>query len=276
METPEARVSRMQGRNSNALNILEADGPSLGSISTISVLRETLPASTWRRPTPFLTAAVQRAFSMRYAVLKRTMDILLSSILIIAFLPVMLAVAIAVAITSPGPIFFTQERLGRFGAPFRIIKFRSMYSKQSKGNKVQAINDPHRDAHREIRRRNEQAYPLNKDIPDPRITPVGRLIRKLSLDELPQLFNVLKGDMSLVGPRPIVEAEVELYGQDFAYYDLFKPGITGLWQVSGRSDIGYDRRVLFDREYASSWSCFLDFKILTRTVPAVLFMRGAY
>ena len=260
----------MQGTN-NALNILESDGPSLGTISTISVLRESYPASTWRRPSPFVSSAVQRSFSLRYAVLKRSVDILLSSLLIVLLFPVMLAVAIAVAITSSGPIFFTQERLGRFGVPFRIIKFRSMYSRKHKNN-VQAINE----AHREIHRRNEQAYPLNKETPDPRITPVGRIIRKLSLDELPQLFNVLRGDMSLVGPRPIVEAEVPLYGQHFAYYDLFKPGITGLWQVSGRSDIGYERRVLFDREYASNWSCSLDFKILTRTIPAVLTMRGAY
>lgn len=260
----------MQGTN-NALNILEGDGPSLETISTISVLRETLPASPWRRPSPFLSSAVQRSFSMRYAVLKRTVDVLLSGLLIVLLFPVMLAVAIAVAITSTGPIFFTQERLGRFGVPFHIIKFRSMYSKKHKNN-VQAINENHR----EIHRRNEQAYPLNKETADPRITPVGRIIRKLSLDELPQLFNVLMGDMSLVGPRPIVEAEVPLYGQHFAYYDLFKPGITGLWQVSGRSDIGYERRVLFDREYASNWSCSLDFKILTRTIPAVITMRGAY
>jgi exopolysaccharide production protein ExoY len=259
----------MQGNN--ALNILENDSQNLGAISTISVLRETYPASTWRRPSPFVSSAVQRSFSLRYAVLKRTVDILLSSLLIVLLFPVMLAVAIAVAVTSTGPIFFTQERLGRFGVPFRIIKFRSMYSKKHKDN-VQAINEKHR----EIHRRNEQAYPLNKETRDPRITPVGRIIRKLSLDELPQLFNVLKGDMSLVGPRPIVEAEVPLYGQHFAYYDLFKPGITGLWQVSGRSDIGYDRRVLFDREYASNWSCSLDFKILTRTIPAVITMRGAY
>jgi lipopolysaccharide/colanic/teichoic acid biosynthesis glycosyltransferase len=256
----------MQGKNS-ALNILEADGPDLGRISTISVLQQTLPASTWRRPTPFLSAAVRRAFSTRYAVGKRAIDILLSSLLIILFFPVMLAVAIAVAVTSPGPIFFTQERLGRFGVPFRIIKFRSMRTKHHKDN-VQAINEYHP--------HNEAAYPLNKDTPDPRITPVGRIIRRLSLDELPQLFNVLKGDMSLVGPRPIVEAEVELYGQHFAYYDLFRPGITGLWQVSGRSDIGYERRVMFDREYATQWSCVLDFKILTRTIPAVVTMRGAY
>lgn len=260
----------MQASNS-ALNILESDGPSLGTISTVSVLRETFPASSWRRPSPFLSSAVQRSFSLRYAVLKRTIDIVFSSILIILLFPVMLAVAIAVIVTSPGPIFFTQERLGRFGVPFRIIKFRSMHSRKHKNN-VQAINVKHNEAHQ----RNEQAYPLNKETPDPRITPVGRIIRKLSLDELPQLFNVLKGDMSLVGPRPIVEAEIPLYGQEFAYYDLFKPGITGLWQVSGRSDIGYERRVLFDREYASNWTCALDFKILTRTIPAVITMRGAY
>ena len=256
----------MQGRNV-ALNILEADEQSVSAISPIGILQETIPSSAFRRPTPYLSAAVRRSFSWRYAVVKRTIDILLSSILIMLFFPVMLAVALAVALTSPGPIFFTQERLGRFGVPFRIVKFRSMYTRKHKDN-VQAIN--------EIHRPNEAAYPLNKDVPDPRITPVGRIIRKLSLDELPQLFNVLLGDMSLVGPRPIVEAEVPLYGQHFAYYDLFRPGITGLWQVSGRSDIGFDRRVLFDRDYASGWCCLLDFKILTWTIPAVLTMRGAY
>ena len=256
----------MQGRNA-ALNILEADGPSLGSMSTVTILHETLSASAWRRPTPLLSAAVQRSLSMRYALVKRTIDVVLSSILIILLFPIMLAVAVAVAITSPGPIFYRQERLGRFGVPFRIIKFRSMFVRQHKDN-VLEINSHHR--------RNEEAYPLNKDTPDPRITPVGRIIRKLSLDELPQLLNVLLGDMSLVGPRPIVEAEVPLYGSQFAYYDLFRPGITGLWQVSGRSDIAFDRRVMFDREYASQWSCLLDFKILTRTIPAVLTMRGAY
>lgn len=256
----------MQGRNV-ALNILEADGPEVGAITAVGILHETFPSSAWRRPTLYLSSAVQRALSWRYAVVKRTFDILLSSLLIILFFPIMLAVALAVALTSKGPIFFTQERLGRFGTPFRIIKFRSMYTRKHKDN-VRAINDIHR--------RNEAAYPLNKDVPDPRITPVGRTIRKLSLDELPQLFNVLKGDMSLVGPRPIVEAEVPLYGQHFAYYDLFRPGITGLWQVSGRSDIAFERRVLFDRDYASGWSCLLDLKILTWTIPAVLTMRGAY
>jgi lipopolysaccharide/colanic/teichoic acid biosynthesis glycosyltransferase len=117
---------------------------------------------------------------------------------------------------------------------------------------------------------------LRKAQHDHRITNVGRILRRTSLDELPQLWNVLRGDMSLVGPRPIVNAERRLYGRCLPYYDLFFPGITGLWQVSGRSDVDYDRRILFDREYATQWSCTLDFIILARTVPAVIAMRGAY
>lgn len=261
----------MQGK-STALNIYETDAPGISAITVVGMFHESIPASVPRRPSPHLSAAVRRAFSWRYAVLKRTVDILLSSFFIVLFFPVMLAVALAVALTSPGPIFFYQERLGRFGVPFRIIKFRSMYARKHKDN-VFEINGHRRS---EADRRNEAAYPLNKDAPDPRITPVGRIIRKLSLDELPQLFNVLLGHMSLVGPRPIVEAEVSLYGQHFAYYDLFRPGITGLWQVSGRSDVGFERRVLFDRDYASKWSCLLDLKILTQTIPAVVTMRGAY
>lgn len=117
---------------------------------------------------------------------------------------------------------------------------------------------------------------LTKKIYDERITPIGRILRRTSLDELPQLWNVLAGDMSLVGPRPIVEAERSLYGHDIPYYELFCPGITGLWQVSGRSDLEYDRRVMFDKKYASQWTCLLDFAILARTIPVVITMRGAY
>lgn len=254
----------MQGRN--ALNVLEAGGPDFGQISAIGSMHWALGAKAWKRPVPYLSAAVERAFSLRYSVVKRMIDILLASILIVLLFPLGLLVALLVVITSPGPVFFRQERLGRFGIPFRIIKFRSMYTRQHRAE-VFEIN---------ARRNNFAAYPLAKDTPDPRITPVGRIIRKLSIDELPQLLNVVAGHMSLVGPRPIVAAERQLYGQNFAYYDLFCPGITGLWQVSGRSDVEFGRRVLFDREYASEWSCLLDFKILTRTIPAVLTMRGAY
>ncbi len=255
----------MPGRS--ALNILEVDGPALSTVSAVGLMNEAISAYVWRRHAPQLSAAVDRSLSLRYTVIKRALDIVLSTILLILFAPVGLVVALAVALTSPGPVFYSQERLGRFGAPFRIIKFRSMYARQHKDN-VLEIDGHHRASH--------ATYPLAKEGPDPRITPVGRVIRKLSLDELPQLLNVLAGDMSLVGPRPIVEAERCLYGKHFAYYDLFCPGITGLWQVSGRSDVAFDKRVLLDREYASEWSCLLDFKILTRTIPAVVTMRGAY
>ena len=254
----------MQGRN--ALKVLEAEGPPLGEVSTLGLIYEKISAASWRRPTPHIYAAVERAFSLRYAVVKRTLDIVLSSALLVIFFPIGLIVALVVAISSPGPVFYRQERLGRFGVPFKIIKFRSMFTKQHRDNVLEITTSRH----------HHVPYPIEKERPDSRITPVGRIIRKLSLDELPQLLNVLLGDMSLVGPRPIVEAERRLYGQHFAYYDLFCPGITGVWQVSGRSDIDFDRRVLFDREYASQWSCLLDLKILTRTIPAVLTMRGAY
>lgn len=254
---------------SNALNILESDGPVTSETFPLGLIYEaaSLSASAWRHPASRLFPAVQRAFSFQYAVVKRALDIILSSALILLCLPVGLIVALAVVLGSQGPVLFRQERLGRFGKPFRIIKFRSMYTTHYRDN-VYEISGCHCHQH--------APYPLAKEEPDPRITPVGRILRRLSIDELPQLLNVFVGDMSLVGPRPIVEAERTFYGQDFAYYDLFRPGITGLWQVSGRSDVNFDRRVQYDRMYATQWDVLMDFKILTRTIPAVLSMRGAY
>lgn len=231
------------------------------------VVGERLAAYTWRRPPILLAAALRRASSLRYMVVKRAIDILLSSLFILLLLPLGLLVALLVKLTSAGPVFYFQERSGRFGVPFRIIKFRSMYTTARKAAVIEFSYG---------RRDKRQSFTVIKRAADPRITPFGRLIRRLSVDELPQLFNVLMGDMSLVGPRPIVDAERPIYGRNLPYYDLFAPGITGLWQVSGRSDIGYEQRVLMDREYASKWSCLLDLKILARTVPAVLTMRGAY
>jgi len=254
----------MQGRNT--LNILEAEGPAVSGTSALSLIYEAIAAAAWKHPTPSLSSAVQRAFSFRYTFVKRALDVVLSSALILMVFPVGLLVALAVVLSSPGPVFFRQERLGRFGRPFQIIKFRSMYTRHR--DNVFEISAGHH--------HHNAAYPMAKERPDPRITPIGRILRKLSIDELPQLLNVLAGEMSLVGPRPIVEAERTLYGRDFPYYDLFCPGITGLWQVSGRSDVDYDKRVHYARLYASQWSFRLDFKILTRTIPAVLSMRGAY
>ncbi|HLY39670.1 MAG TPA: sugar transferase [Terracidiphilus sp.] len=256
----------MSGKS--ALKFAEFALPDLGPQTPAQVaVRERLTAYTWRRPPILLAAALRRASSLRYTVVKRGLDILLSLLLIVVLLPLGLLVALLVKFTSPGPVFYLQERSGRFGVPFRIIKFRSMYTTPRRAAVIEF---------RYGRRDNRQTFTVIKRAADPRITPFGRLIRRLSIDELPQLFNVLVGDMSLVGPRPIVDAERPIYGRNLPYYDLFAPGITGLWQVSGRSDIGYEQRVLMDREYASRWSCLLDFKILARTIPAVLTMRGAY
>jgi exopolysaccharide production protein ExoY len=214
-----------------------------------------------------LQSAILRASSLRYALVKRAFDVVVSCLLLIALIPLGLLIAMLVVLTSRGPVFYRQQRFGRFGIPFQIIKFRSMYTDGHKADVLQFIP-----AHRNGR---EGCGVVKKPV-DPRVTPVGRLIRKLSLDELPQLFNVLAGDMSLVGPRPIIEAERLIYGPYLVYYDLVSPGITGLWQVSGRSDVGYERRILLDREYASRWSCLLDIRIMARTIPAVITMRGAY
>lgn len=221
----------------------------------------------WKPAAENLESAAKRSSSFRYTVLKRGMDVCISLALIVFFLPLGLLIALLIKLSSTGPVFYCEERIGRFRVPFKIIKFRSMYT-HCPPSRVQEI--------RAGRTGELDAIRLSKKMRDPRITPLGRMLRRLSLDELPQLINVFWGDMSLVGPRPIVKAERRFYGWNMAYYDLFSPGITGLWQVSGRSDVDYDGRVQFDKEYASQWSCLLDFAILARTIPAVVTMRGAY
>jgi lipopolysaccharide/colanic/teichoic acid biosynthesis glycosyltransferase len=172
-------------------------------------------------------------------------------------------VALAIKLDSPGPIFYRQQRVGKHGRRFWMLKFRSM----------------RQDADRlldTLRAHNEASGPLFKMRRDPRITRVGRLLRRWSLDELPQLFNVLRGDMSLVGPRPPIPAEVEEY-EDWQHGRLRAvPGITGLWQVSGRSEVPFHDMVRLDLHYIRNWSLGLDLVILLRTIPAVLTSRGAY
>jgi len=164
---------------------------------------------------------------------------------------------------SPGPVLFRQPRAGRYGRPFTVFKFRSMY--------VNAEAELEK-----LRARNEASGPLFKLRDDPRRTRVGRLLRETSLDELPQLLNVLRGDMSLVGPRPAILSEVAQY-QDWHLKRLeVLPGITGLWQVSGRSDLTFDEMVMLDIYYGENWSLGLDLRIILRTVPQVLFGEGAY
>jgi exopolysaccharide biosynthesis polyprenyl glycosylphosphotransferase len=194
---------------------------------------------------------------------KRGMDIMLSGLALVVLTPLLLAVAIMVGVTSRGPIFYVQERVGRGGKPFRMLKFRSMY----------------RDAHDrrfEHVEQNMHQGPIFKIRDDPRITPVGRAIRRLSIDELPQFFNVLLGHMSLVGPRPPLPEEFLDYTDRERQRLLVKPGVTCIWQVSGRSDIDFKTWIDMDLEYIETWSVRLDLKLLAKTVPAVLTGRGAY
>jgi Undecaprenyl-phosphate galactose phosphotransferase WbaP len=203
----------------------------------------------------------------RYRVIKRCLDVFL----ILASAPliflVMGVVGAMVVISSPGPIFYSHRRIRRYGAFFSMWKFRTMCV-----NSAEVLED-YLAKHPEARREWNKNHKLRHD---PRITKVGVFLRRYSLDELPQLWNVLAGHMTLVGPRPIVAAEVEKYSDSFEYYCRVKPGLTGLWQVSGRSELTYDERVALDCDYVSRWSLSRDLTILLKTFRAVLKQNGAY
>jgi Undecaprenyl-phosphate galactose phosphotransferase WbaP len=179
----------------------------------------------------------------------------------------MLLVALLIKITSPGPALYTHERVGKDGKRFKIYKFRSMCTDAEERLEKLLRENP---VYREEWEKNQKL----KD--DPRITKIGRFIRNTSLDEFPQLINVLKGDMSLLGPRPVTESEMEKYGEDFLRIFSVKPGMSGLWQVSGRSNTDYAERVAYDSYYLQSWSIWLDLWILYKTIGVVLNKKGAY
>lgn len=195
--------------------------------------------------------------------IKRLIDIVLASILLLLVSPVMLLAALVIRITSPGPVLYRQIRCGLYGRRFTLIKFRSMI-------------DGAEDVLWEIRHLNEMSGPVFKMRNDPRVTPFGRFLRRSSVDELPQLWNVLKGEMSLVGPRAPLPDEVAAYTNGQRRRLSVKPGITCLWQVSGRSQIDFDKWMALDLEYIDNWSLLLDLQILARTIPVVLLTRGAH
>ncbi len=197
---------------------------------------------------------------------KRLLDMALAIAAFVVSMPLFAVIAILVKLTSRGPVFYRHSRLGRNGKKFKIWKFRSMYEDADK--RLQRLLASNRKIAEEWRRNFKLAA-------DPRVTPFGRILRRTSLDELPQLFNVLSGEMALIGPRPIVEGEVPYYGKSYRIFSSVKPGVTGLWQVSGRSDTGYDRRVALDTYYVLNWSIWMDVWILLRTFLAVALMRGA-
>ena len=195
---------------------------------------------------------------------KRLMDIVLAILAFVLCSPIFLLTAFLVKVTSPGPIIFSQVRVGKFGRHFKFYKFRSMY-----------IDAEARKA--ELMKHNESKDGvIFKMKHDPRITPVGRFIRKFSIDELPQLFNVILGDMSLVGPRPPLPSEVRTYTLEERKRLNITPGITCLWQVSGRSELPFKQQMALDKEYIASRSAWKDFLILLKTIPAILTGKGAW
>jgi lipopolysaccharide/colanic/teichoic acid biosynthesis glycosyltransferase len=206
-----------------------------------------------------------------YPALKRPFDLVVAGLLLAVLSPLLLVIALLVCLTSRGPILFRQERVGEGGRRFRMLKFRSM--------SADAPTDPHRDyAVAYIQGlapqlASEQGL-LYKLASDPRVTPVGRILRKLSLDELPQLWNVVRGEMSLVGPRPPLPYEVELYQPAHRARLEATPGMTGLWQVSGRNRTTFEEMVALDLEYIERCSLAFDLRILARTIPVVLFGDG--
>jgi Undecaprenyl-phosphate galactose phosphotransferase WbaP len=200
-------------------------------------------------------------------IIKRCVDIVSVVVGLLLFWWIFASIALAVKLSSPGPIFYGQRRIGRFGREFTAWKFRSMVKD------ADAILAGYLQAHPELRAEWERDHKL-KD--DPRVTWIGRILRRTSLDELPQLWNILRGEMSLVGPRPIVQDEVAKYGERFALYQKVRPGLSGLWQVSGRNDVTYGERVALDCYYVRNWSVWLDLVILARTVRVVLLGKGAY
>lgn len=206
-----------------------------------------------------------------YLAAKRALDVSLTLAALVVLAPVLVVLAVLIRRDSDGPVIFRQTRIGRFGKPFTCYKFRTMY--------VNADEQAHR-AYIEAYSRGEVAAASNPAAPfkierDPRITPLGHFLRRSSLDELPQLLNVIKGDMSLVGPRPDVAYSVALYKDWHKLRLATQPGLTGLWQVKGRGRVSYDEGMRLDCEYVENQCLRLDVAILLQTVPAVLSMRGA-
>jgi exopolysaccharide production protein ExoY len=212
-------------------------------------------------PAPFVVPAELPVDSWHYRYIKRMLDVIGGLVMLAVFLIPGVLIALAILITSPYPVFYSEMRVGRYGVPFRIWKFRSMrphgsYRSHGDGVVLQWRMD---------KRRHD----------DPRVTAIGRFLRRWSLDELPQLLNVLRGEMSLIGPRPVVKAEAYLYKQFLPFYLAATPGLSGLWQVSGRSDLDYDDRARLDASYVKGWSLRWDLSIFLRTIPAVLRRVGA-
>jgi exopolysaccharide biosynthesis polyprenyl glycosylphosphotransferase len=257
-----ALPSNMQEHSIKSVRLLERFGasfklvPDLHELSLSRIDMETVEGIP-------LIGIKQVSLNKAQRAVTKAVDIVVSLLILVLGLPFWLCIALAIRLNSPGPIIYRTTRIGLNGRPFKMYKFRSMY--QNADQILSALM-----AH------NEAQGPLFKMKEDPRITPVGKFLRRTSFDEIPQLINVIWGEMSLVGPRPPLPDEVAQYEEWQKGRLAIKPGMTGLWQVRGRSDLSFDEGVLMDLYYIENWSLRLYFQILLRTIPAVLFHRGAY
>jgi len=198
---------------------------------------------------------------------KRTVDLAVALSAAILLLPLFVMIAVLIKLYDGGPVFYRHRRIGMNSKPFLCVKFRTM-----------AVNGD------DLLRKHLDASPTGalewaqtrKLKVDPRITAVGAVLRRMSIDELPQVMNIVRGEMSVVGPRPIASDEVTMYGKDAEYYFRARPGLTGAWQVSGRNDVSYSQRVALDRDYVQNWNLWHDIMIIAKTVPAVVWAKGAY
>lgn len=256
-----AHVSDWQGRLVLAQGVLRSRQSALPVESSAFDIRD----AAWAEVSQ-IVHSVRTTFAS-YRLAKRMFDLALVLSFAPFLAPLFAVIAALVKLSSKGPVFFRHGRVGQFGRPFNVWKFRTMHVHS------EDVLQEYLRAHPEAEQEWKQSHKLRFD---PRITRVGRILRKTSLDELPQLWNVLVGDMSLVGPRPIVKAEIAKYGERFFFYSCAKPGVTGLWQVSGRSRLSYDERTQLDERYVRQWRITFDLIILLRTVRMVFLADGAY
>lgn len=206
-------------------------------------------------------------YPVRTSRLKRVMDVLLAGMAVVGMAPLLLGIFAIIRIFDRGPALFSQVRIGRDGRVFMIYKFRSMHPDAPARLDALLLSDPAAAA---------EWRSFQKLRNDPRITPIGRFLRRSSLDELPQLLNILRGDMSIIGPRPVAPDELQRYGANAHLYMAVRPGVLGLWQVRGRNKLTYAQRVALDAEYVRTWSILADLRILLEAVPVVLLGKGAY
>lgn len=226
-----------------------------------------MKSATRSANSPFFSTAESGAYRPVGGISKRGFDVFTACLALVFLSPLFLLLMMLVKFSDGGSVFYGHRRIGHNGRSFRCLKFRTM---RADGDRIL----------QEYIRNNPAAYEewqaTRKLQDDPRVTVVGSVLRKLSLDELPQLFNIIRGEMSIVGPRPVVEDELELYDTAAVFYLQSRPGLTGLWQISGRNDVSYAARVAFDTHYVQNWSLIRDVSIVFKTIPAVCFSRGSY